>query len=385
VRRLCSRSVRFLEAAWDAERALFSYSTTVRDGGYVQDFGHPASVRYTVNTLLGLQEAARHDTAGDPFLAEVDGLVDRFLAVHGTDLPSRADVGLLTLLLSERGNVDRAARTVEAIGRAVTGGDQERLVLQDVAWLLHGACAAARQGVPGAEAVAGASWKLLHRSYLDRDSLLARHGSSRARRHVVSFGATAYYLRALHEYATTFGDEYVETIFRNAVDRVIGLQGPYGDWPWMIGVSLAQPLDVYPVFSVHQDSMAMLFLLPAVDRGLAGASEAVERSLTWLTGVNELGVSMVVESPFIVHRSIERDERQAQLRRYARSVWRAAARRPGTSVEGRGVRVNPECRSYHLGWVLYVWSGREDAPDLRGLASSARQNGAAPSSGPCRN
>jgi hypothetical protein len=145
----------------------------------------------------------------------------------------------------------------------------------------------------------------------------------------------------------------------------------------MIGVSSAQPLDVYPVFSVHQDSMAMLFLLPAVDRGLAGASEAVERSLTWLTGVNELGVSMVVESPFIVHRSIERDERQAQLRRYARTVWRAAARRPGTSADGRGVRVNPECRSYHLGWVLYVWSGREDAPDLRGLASSARQNGAA--------
>ena len=26
--------------------------------------------------------------------------------------------------------------------------------------------------------------------------------------------------------------------------------------------------------------------------------------------------------------------------------------------------VNRECRSYHLGWILYAWAGRPDQPRL---------------------
>src|SRR5438093_6782818 len=36
------------------------------------------------------------------------------------------------------------------------------------------------------------------------------------------------------------------TLFRS-------LQGPQGEWPWMIDVRSGNPLDVYPVFAVHQD------------------------------------------------------------------------------------------------------------------------------------
>ena len=56
-------------------------------------------------------------------------------------------------------------------------------------------------------------------------------------------------------------------------------------------------VDPYPVFSVHQDSMALLFLLPALDRGLPGTAEAISRSLAWCFGENELGIDFYVRDP----------------------------------------------------------------------------------------
>ena len=60
---------------------------------------------------------------------------------------------------------------------------------------------------------------------------------------------------------------------------MLGIQGSQGQWPWMISSRTSIPLDFYPVFGVHQDSMAMLFLHPALDLGLPGAAGAIERSL----------------------------------------------------------------------------------------------------------
>jgi hypothetical protein len=109
------------------------------------------------------------------------------------------------------------------------------------------------------------------------------------------------------------------------------------------------------VFAVHQDSMAMLFLHPALDRGVPRIAKAIDRSVAWDFGENELATPMFVEEPFFAYRSIERTERAPRLRRYARS--RLAARAPA-GREARVVRINDECRSYHLGWILFAWTGR---------------------------
>ena len=47
----------------------------------------------------------------------------------------------------------------------------------------------------------------------------------------------------------------------------------------------------------------------------------------------------------------------------------AALRRSGLAASTPRVRLNPECRSYHLGWLLYVWSAR--LPLLEEIASGA--------------
>ena len=61
----------------------FPYITIVRSGEYVHDFDHPSVIRYTINSLLGLQAAARHDPSQlDP--AEVSALTTTFLEHHSS-------------------------------------------------------------------------------------------------------------------------------------------------------------------------------------------------------------------------------------------------------------------------------------------------------------
>jgi hypothetical protein len=173
----------------------------------------------------------------------------------------------------------------------------------------------------------------------------------------VSFGGLVYFLRAMHEYQQATGDEEAGALFERGVRLALDVQGSRGEWPWLMSGASGAIVDAYPVFSVHQDSMAMLFLLPALDRGVPGISEAVSRSLAWCFGENELAVDFYVREPFFAYRSIERVDRAPRLRRYLRSLV-PSSRSPvfGSS----DVRLNPECRSYHLGWILYAWSGRPE-------------------------
>jgi hypothetical protein len=162
----------------------------------------------------------------------------------------------------------------------------------------------------------------------------------------------------MHEYASLTGDAESEALFRNGVERTIDVQGRRGEWPWLFSVGSGRPVELYPVFAVHQDSMAMLFLLPALDAGLPSVREAIERSFAWVLGENELHEPMYAGDPFRAYRSIERTDPFPRATRYVRALANDVhGRTAGPAGAGR-VRVNPECRSYHLGWILYVWSRR---------------------------
>ena len=98
---------------------------------------------------------------------------------------------------------------------------------------------------------------------------------------------------------STFDDRSAAQLFEEGVARTLSIQGPRGEWPWLIRTSSGVVVDPYPVFSVHQDSMAMLFLLPANDRGIARAAEAIPKSLAWCFGANELAERFYVEEPLL--------------------------------------------------------------------------------------
>jgi hypothetical protein len=357
VAELVHGSVENLRATYRQSDGLFPYSTRLSNGRFVSDYATPGTVRYTINSLLGLAEAA---SAGIETVtrSEVDSMIETFLAEQLHRVDQAGDLGLLAVLASGHPSADGvAADAVARLGKTIETSGRD-LDLQSLSWTIWGGAAAARAGIDGAEQLARATADLVAEHFVDEHSGLPRHTTSRYRRRIVSFGAVAYYLRALHELERSFGDERSADAFRLGVERALSMQGPQGEWPWMIDARTGSSFDVYPVFLVHQDSMAMLFLLPAADAGVAGAPGAIRRSIAWGFGENELGTSCYRWSPFVAMRSIERVERAPRARRYGRAL--AYRLRPGRAA-GFGkasVRVNPECRSYHLGWILYVWSRR---------------------------
>jgi hypothetical protein len=360
---LLQGSLAFLENAYDEREGLFSYSTRLREGRLVQDFAHPGTRRYTINSLLGLRQATRLEPS-QPWRGELPGAIERFLDGQYPRLDSAADLGLLLALLDDRPDDPRVREALKRV-RAAADADGDGLHMQDIAWMLWGACAV------GAQPIADRLYRTIVTRFVEPRTGLPRHTLSALRGHVVSFGTIVYFLRALHEYATAFGSDDARARFDAGVERILDIQGPQGEWPWLISVRTGVPLDFYPVFTVHQDSMAMLFLLPALDAGLERAHGAIQRSFAWNLGENQLGIPLVVEEPFLVYRSIERTDRLPRARRYGRSLVRAGLGRPA-GLRSDGVRINDEARSYHLGWVLYVWSGRDDVPGLAGPRATAR-------------
>ncbi len=164
--------------------------------------------------------------------------------------------------------VDRSLRTIAA---ALGGPKRLTLDMQDLAWMLWGA--ASHAGEAAAREVADHAFEFIRVLYTT-PSGLPRHRLARYRSHIVSFGSLAYYLRALDEYATATGSAQARELFVAGVQRTLALQDPDGAWPWMIDVRSGLPFDRYPIFTVHQDSMAMLFLFPATDAQIAPAPAA---------------------------------------------------------------------------------------------------------------
>jgi len=346
-----------LRITYLADEGLFPYSSRIGGDPFVNDYRCPEAQRYTVNTLLGLVEAARAGI-GDFSLDDVRAMVDAFVRLHGSRLSSEADVGLLILLLVEVGR--EGADVLAAVDRlrsALGRSGPSAFDMQDLGWIIWGASAAARHDIPGAAEVGHRAVELVKREFVEDGSGMPRHRTARYRRNVVSFGSYTYFLRAMHEAARVFDDRAAAGLYERGVRRALGLQGPLGEWPWLMDVRTGRAFDVYPVFSVHQDSMAMLFLLPALDADVPGVADSIRRSLDWVFGENELGIEFYRQDPFFAYRSIERADRAPRLRRYLRSLSYGVTRRPG-SFGSANVRLNDECRSYHLGWILYAWASR---------------------------
>jgi hypothetical protein len=354
-----SGCVENLVATYDADRGVFPYSSRLAGGSILNDYRSPESLRYTVNALLGLGRAAKAEIPGVS-ISDVNGMIEMFVDHFSAKLESHADLGLLIVLLAENPSAggDEAVRSaVATLRRSLADQTADAFNMQDLAWVVWGAATAARCGIPQADELGRSATALVKSRFVDTRSGLPRHSPRWYRRGLVSFGSIAYFLRAMHEAADAFEDSDAATLFREGVQRVISIQGPLGEWPWMIHVGRGKVVDVYPVFSVHQDSMAMLFLLPALDAGEPRVQQAIDRSLSWVFGRNELDVRFYRDDPFFAYRSIERAERAQRLRRYVRFLSVSLTGRDASFGSARA-RLNEECRSYHLGWILFAWSER---------------------------
>jgi len=137
-------------------------------------------------------------------------------------------------------------------------------------------------------------------------------------------------------------------------------QHPLGQWAWHYNTRTGKMVDLYPVYSVHQDGMAPMALLQLEQALGVLTTPAVARGAAWLFGRNELGELMAILERALIRRSIRR---RSPMRRVVVPLKAASLMRLGHAQDLGAclsdpsiLEVDTELRPYHLGWCLYAFS-----------------------------
>ncbi len=236
---------------------------------------------------------------------------------------------------------------------------------QDIGMLVTGLAAQAKARTRYDSEIVHALFDFLVRNYAGPSDLFFDSAFG-WRRSFASFATQTYLMLACYNYHDAFGDERALQLANACAGKLISIQGPQGEWPWFYHVPTGKVVDFYEVYSVHQDGMAPAWLEHAERHGVAGANEAIVRGFEWILGNNQLGQSMLRPAISMIVRSHARKgELNYKSPRVLRSIYHAWRRSPSqTLIDGKQLTLRLECRSYHLGWILWSFGARRDLPTI---------------------
>lgn len=192
--------------------------------------------------------------------------------------------------------------------------------------------------------------------------LFQRHNRNSIRelitKRIACFADQVYPIVALSTYGRVFDDKQSIDMAARAVEQICNYQGDLGQWQWHYDVPGQKLCEEYPVFSVHQDSMAPMAIFASDRTSGNDHSNQVYIGLKWLFGCNELKKNLVLDKDGLVWRDIERKEPNLMTRTIrglcCLSGLNGLHRKTGYLC--KNFKVNYECRPYHLGWILYAWA-----------------------------
>jgi hypothetical protein len=338
-----------LPAMFDPGRGLCSF-TVRRNGAALQRAG--LSRRYTAITLLGLigedREQAAHALGG----ASIETVATHLVRTAGPE-DSLGDLSLIAWA------AQAAGRSAEAVWARINMLDPVASAVPTVelAWTLSAAAADPRMlRSPLASDIA----ERLRESF-SGGRLFPHHlGSAPApgRAHVSCFADLVYPVLALAQYGARAGDDRAIACALEGAQTMCRHQGPDGQWWWHYDYRTGEVVERYPVYAVHQDSMAPMALFAAAEAAGTSFDGAIARGLRWLASAPELGGgSLIDRSAGLIWRKVARRE-PAKLSRYLQagaSRLSPHLRAPGLDLLFPPQAIDYEDRPYHLGWVLYAW------------------------------
>jgi hypothetical protein len=328
------------------------------------------SLRYTAMTAIGLERA---DAQGFSSKLEAGALL-RALGEHLPTVDNSGDLGLVAWAAarSDRALAERAVDMLLDFGplARIKGGDAVHGT--ELAWVVTGLGEALKNGIGNAREIRacfdlafrmleqqrGASGLVAFARPISSSSALSP--SLRLQGELGFFDAQVYtILAALSRFDLTSDPAAIE-MATTIGKKIVAHQHPLGQWAWHYNVRSGSVVDLYPVYSVHQDGMAPMALLPLEKALGVPTSAAVAKGVGWLFGDNELEATMADEDRGIIWRSIRRRD---PLRRVVYPLKLASLADVGEGLD-LGARwatpatleVDREMRPYHLGWCLLAFS-----------------------------
>jgi hypothetical protein len=187
-----------------------------------------------------------------------------------------------------------------------------------------------------------------------------------ARAHISCFADMVYPVQALSYYYLATQDAPALEAAKRGGQHMIDHQGAEGQWWWHFDCRTGKVVEGFPVYSVHQDSMAPMALFALQDAAGVDPRPAVEKGLEWLVASPEIdGKSLIDRDAGMVWRKVARHEPAKMVRgvQAMASKVHPNLRAPVNSIFRPGF-VDYECRPYHLGWILHAFpKSRVDAWD----------------------
>jgi hypothetical protein len=355
ITRLVTLSIDGLQAMFDNRSHMFCFKLKQTKNGLVQQGQSP---RYSAITLLGLHRLEESGIRSPIGLMRVlEGLAQRNDWVDNI-----GDLGLLVWLCAQVAP-ERLKEVDERLGvrnALQQYPDARRGQTMELAWFLTGLCywaAACPEEHSGLKPLAVQAYDALKRN--QGKNGIFRHASrtgslaGRTRGWVGSFADQVYPIYAMVQFAKVYGDKEAEAKALECGHAICDAQGEKGQWWWHYDSSNGQVIQGYPVFSVHQHSMAPMALLALGDLTGKDFDPWIYRGLKWINGDNELHFDMESATEKLVWRCIYRSS--SRLKRYINAVL---SRRNGAVARSGDLKVLFECRPYELGWLLYAFAGR---------------------------
>jgi hypothetical protein len=333
---------------YDDKDRQFVFRVRRDSAGLVRE-GH--SARYSAIAMIGL---AREDEGeARRILGHDPALLLRGLQTRGEVSDGLGDVALVHWALTAHRWRDREGTLRRLLALRPAETPQPTV---ELAWCLMALSV-------DAEAPVGDTRERLARRLVDsaRPAGVFPHvlnGSTSGRSHVSCFADFVYPIQALSTYHKLTGDRAALDAALEASALICRLQGRAGQWWWHYDARTGEVVEPYPVYAVHQDSMAPMALRALQEASGRDFAEPVARGLEWLSTSPELqGGSLIDDTTGLIWRKVARRE-PGKLARYLQAA--ASRLRPSFRVPGLDRVLPPrsidfEDRPYHLGWVLYAW------------------------------
>jgi hypothetical protein len=335
------------------EEHLFAFRLRRKNGAMALEGVSP---RYTAIALLGLagetEETATGILGGQRPRKVCEGLIQK---AQETD-----DLGEVALTLWAARVLQHPRAEAVLLRLRSMRPAYGRYPTVEVAWALSALTAQNGEVADAAEAEAIAGRLLA--SFRPATALLphwpagARGFSFRS--HVSCFADLVYPIQALsHYYRATRCSEALEAA-RACAKRMCDMQGPDGQWWWHYDVRTGRVIERYPVYAVHQHSMAPMALFALQDACGTDHTDATVKSLKWLASAPEIGGSLIDTQTGVVWRKVARREPFKVSRRTQALASRVhtSLRVPGLDRVFRPNAIDYESRPYEMGWTLYAWT-----------------------------
>lgn len=311
------------------------------------------SLRYSAIAGLGLlrltDSMQRTVLGGDTCYDLVGRLAKRL-----EEISSPGDAALLCWAAADTGHAE-LPRTLAKLAELVSADGSRRCVV-DAAWAVS-ALVAARPHVDVEADLAQARARLLAARTGPMYPHVIGGGAGWYRAHVGSFADQVYPIQALARLHGSADDPAALAAATAVAAGICAVQGDAGQWWWHYDSRTGGVVEGYPVYSVHQHSMAPMALLDLADAGGPYHLDEICRGLRWLVNRPETCEEMVLGEPGITWRKVGRTD----PRKMVRGLRAAATRiRTGTRLSALEQLFPPgavdhECRPYELGWLLMTW------------------------------